>query len=136
MQRLDGIGIEVGRYRGEIHQSCRKTFIKVLMDSLTKVRDRKSILHIAIECTMSFMARNEFVRDLDSRFLEIYLSLRTICHYYRYFIVVLIIKRPDLQAASSLIPRTFRDTVLNYNCLPVHFKTPAIRYNFIENYYY
>lgn len=87
VERLDGIGIEVGRYRGEIHQSCRKTFIKVLMDSLTKVRDRKSILHIGIECTMSFMVRDEFMRDLDSRCLEIYLFVRTIHHYYRYFIV-------------------------------------------------
>lgn len=54
IERLDRIGIEVGRYRGETHQSCRN-FYKSLTDSLTELRDRKSTLHIAIQCTMSFV---------------------------------------------------------------------------------
>lgn len=60
MERLDRIGIGAGRY-GEKLISLAGTFIKVLMDSLAKLCDRKSILHIAIECTMLYsLAHDDF----------------------------------------------------------------------------
>jgi len=90
MERLDTIGIEVGRYWRETHQSCRnfyKTFDGFTYETLC---DRKSILHVPIECTVSHnrVARDEFAHDLRAKspiFGNKFVSLHLIYHYYLYY---------------------------------------------------
>jgi len=54
MERLDTIGIEVGRYWRETHQSCRNFYKTFDGFTYKTLYDRKSILHIPIERTVSY----------------------------------------------------------------------------------